>query len=246
MALTEQEEKSFLTQRVILVGLAILAVGGLLLGAFFAGGSRTGFGLLFSRTPVLGTPANAAAGLDTPVVLIGGSVMFKAGSQKGTLSWTPVPASCTSKCTEYFLDPGYPVSTIALKDSSDDDGTDASVGADNNPAKDKIRADISNAGSNWEIDEYATISKTETQVASITPNATEIHVKVVAPAALCLKTSKRLVFSPTGVCPAPDGVTFTKVALQIDNAVVSGTLSCFDDSSTPTLGKCRIVFRGSN
>ncbi len=224
------EERSFVTTAIISVAL--------------------GVGVLGAAVAIFVNKAASAGTGDTPVILVGGSLSFKAGSQKGTLSWTPVPATCTSACTEYFLDPGYSVSTIALKDSSVDDGTDAPVPADNNPAKDKIRADISNA-STWEIDEYATFnSSAEAQVASITPNATQIHVKVVAPAALCLKTPKRLVFSPTGVCPAPDGVAFTRVALQIDNGpgttVASGSLSCVDDSADDNPNKCRIAFRGSN
>lgn len=255
MSMTEQEERSFLTQRVILVGLSILAVAGLLFGAFFAGGSRTGIRLLFSRAA-----ANSAGGLDTPVVLVGGSLSFKAGSQKGTLQWTPVPG-CSTPCTEYFLDPGYPVSTIALKNSSDDDPNDPNdppAAPDNNPAKDKIRVDISNA-STWEIDEYTSVNSVDTQVALIKPSAagtTEIHVKFLAgaPGGLCLTRSKRIMYSPTGACPASgpvtDAVTFSKVTLQIDNGsnvtTSSGSLSCVDDSSKPTLGHCRIVFRGSN
>jgi hypothetical protein len=223
----------------------------LLVGAFFLGGSREGIQLLFSGGGKVERPALANPG-DTPVVLIGGTVIFKAGAQDNALTWTPVPNG-EKPATEYFVAPTYSISTIVLSSITTDDGTDNGVGTDSNPKKDKISVDVSNAANSWQIDEFASANgAADSLVASIFPklngSTTELHLKVNGGGILCPKTKYRILYGQVAGCADFKSYTLTKVNLLIDNAsgvpTPSGTLSCVDDSSTPSTGKCRIVLRG--
>lgn len=222
------ENKSIVTRKVTFLALGILILGTIALLGFAAA-----------------TPG------DTPVVLIGGSVTFKAGARYSALTWQQV-----GNTAEYFVSPNYEVSAIALKNYSDDDGSDNPTPRDANPAKDKIHVDISNVNT-WEMDVYArnNASGTEAQVASLTPvqnsSNTEIHLKLVGTGYLCPNgTNIRIKYSQTSpTCSdPPTAYTLTRIDLLIDNGsgvtTPSGTLRCVDDSATPTVGHCRIVFRG--
>jgi hypothetical protein len=193
------------------------------------------------RTPVVEVPLVSG---DTPVVLVGGSLIFKAPN-KG-YDWQELTAG-----QDYFVTPSYAISTIVIKSKAADDPGDGQVDDDSSPASDQLRANVSNATS-WQIDEFTTDSDA-TPVVSVTFDGSQMHVIQKSQSGiLCPISKKRLFYSPTQPCPAspptpttpPTPPIFSKVSLTITafgQKQTWGTINCIDVNNVQ--GKCRIVFR---
>ena len=235
-------ERSFATTAIVSV-----AVGVGLLGA--------GVAVWESRS----VNRQAANSGDTPVILVGGSMVFKAGAYQTPVTWASVTDG-----QEYYVSPTYQISTIVVKSTAPPDPAgdgDTTNSGDANPTTDKLRLDVSTATS-WEIDEYTSASGNNA-VTKIFPKTngaiTEIHVALLdTNGILCPVNSKnkRISYSPTKPCP-PQGsplpvTTFSQVSVVLNGDVMadgktpqpSGTLICVD-SNGDGLGKCRIAFKGT-
>jgi hypothetical protein len=220
------EDRSFITRALVLTGLGIIVVlGGLML-------VRTG------RPPA----ERPLVSGDTPVVLVGGTLAFKADS---SYPWTLVSGT-------YQATPNYAIKAIVVKQ----DLTDGDSGAD------KLKVDISNAAS-WEVDEYISgaVGAPDVEVASITGVASTpstpspIYLKLSTGGGyLCPGTTPITLIAysiapcppppaPPPPPPVPDGITFSKVSITVNGQPQpTATLACYDTSDPK--GKCRIVFRG--
>jgi hypothetical protein len=232
------DERTTVTRAIFSVGLGVSVLGG----------------LLFFGIKELFTSHAAANSGDTPVILVGGSMTFKAGAYQTPQSWSTVTAG-----QEYSVAPSYQISTIVVKATAPADG-DGSNPGDANPTTDKLRLDVSTASS-WEIDEF-TSAYGSNPVTKIFPKQngaiTEIHLALLdTNGTLCPVNSanmKRISYSPTKQCPAqgslPDA-TFSQVSVTLNGDVTaagtpqpSGTLNCVDSAGDP-LGKCRIALKGT-
>lgn len=225
------EERQFVTKSFFAVALGVAALGAATFAIFLHYAST---GRLFAYRPV----ANSG---DTPVILVGGSMIFKSGS-KNSPAWVPVTGG-----QDYYLTPNYDISEIVVKMIASDDGGDGHDAGDANTHTDKLRVDIS-AASTWEVDAYAQ-SDDQHAVVSITPREnssgqTEIHLvrlDTSQGATLCPNGSlKRIKYGHTADCS--DRVVFSKIELKVDSQS-RGTITCIDDAAK-LLGRCRIVFRG--
>ena len=229
------EDRSFFTRALVLTGVGIVvALGALML-------ARSG-PPHFIENPAL--PSG-----DTPVVLIGGSLTFKAGDS--SYPWAPISGTTTYQAT-----PNYAIKTIVVKQ-------DTGAGGDGGAASDKLRVDVSNATS-WEVDEYISpaggspAGTPDVEVASISgvssaPNAVSpIYLKPVrgflCPAPTGATTISAIKYGLTSGCPesqapAPDLISFSKVSITVNGQPQpTATLACLGTSDPQ--GKCRIVFRG--
>jgi hypothetical protein len=228
MAITE-DDKKFITSKLILAlaGFFVAILASALIGAYVL--SRA---LAPKEVKTPGPVLGIAAGLDTPVVLVGGSLTFNADS---SYPWTLVSGNT------YQVAPNYAIKAIVVN-------TDLAGGTD------KLKVDISNASS-WEVDEYIA-GTPEVEVASITgvasnPSApSPIYLKLVS-GYLCPGPAPitAISYGIASGCPAPppaptpDPIKFSKVTITVNGQPLpSATLACYD-SSDPQ-GTCRIVFRG--
>ncbi len=188
----------------------------------------------------------AANSGDTPVILVGGTLTFKAGDTN--YAWQ------TDSATEYHVSPNYAVTSIALKSKAPADPPPS--GYDGDPTSDLIRLDVSSATS-WQIDEYVIPTGqpeiTSVKVASLAPkdNTTEIHLKVLDlkdPAGfLCPVPGNpaKITYGQTQLCPDAKNFTFSRVNITVSangQTQESGSLTCL--GLNPTKGTCRIIFRG--
>jgi hypothetical protein len=187
---------------------------------------------------------------DTPVVLVGGSLTFKAGDK--SYAWVEDTPNA-----KYHISPAYPIVSVALKTTAGGDPSDAPVADDSDATTDLIRTQLT-ASTQWKIDEYVIVAPSTTAVvaASLTQQGSSIYLTLPPKATgwLCPnKTLKKIIYSPTQSCPAttptPDPVSFSNVGLTVTdtvNGVVqteeTGNLNCLDTNSVS--GECRIVFRG--
>lgn len=234
MAITE-DDKKFITSRLVfaLAGFFIAILASALIGTYVM--SRV---LVTEQARAPGPMYGFAAGLDTPVVLVGGSLAFRSDAQSNAPAWIPTPGG---NGNDYYIDPGYSVSVIVVKQTAPpdpDNGDPPNKDAD--PGSDKISVGIpsSNAGT-WQVDEY-TAASGDTAVASIKPGpGTQIHLTIPS-GFLCSKGSgKKLKYGQASGCA--DAQTFSQVTISLDGNRV-GNLACNDGSGTP--GKCRIVLKG--
>jgi hypothetical protein len=240
------EDLKLVTKRFALVGGGFFVLGGV--------GLFVGFKFLESKI------ATTGHGGDTPVVLVGGSMTFKADAYQTPQAWLTYTAN-----KEYYVSPNYQISTIVLKAVVGPDN-DTTGSGDANSSTDKIRVDVSNADT-WEIDEY-TVASGNTPVVKIAPkqngSITEIHLYLLdAGGMLCPvnQNNVRIRYSPTTSCPAPPpsaGTTppvapiFSQVSIRLNNDLASdgvtpqptATLNCIDSTGDPT-GKCKIVLKGT-
>ncbi len=261
MAITEDDRK-FISSKLVfaLTGFFVAILATALIGAYVL--SRA-FAPKGAQAPAPGpVHAVAAAGLDTPVVLVGGSMTFKAGAYQNPQAWSTDTAN-----KEYHVSPAYQVSTIVLKAILLPDN-DTTGSGDANPTTDKIRIDVSTA-STWEIDEF-TLASPSKAVVKIFPkqngSITEIHLLLLdGNGMLCPVNAANMIrirYSPTPSCPAPapspsgtppTAPVFSQVSVILNNEVgpdgttpqPTATLNCIDSAGDP-VGKCRISFRGSN
>jgi hypothetical protein len=218
MAMTA-EERSFVTTAIVSVagGLAVLGVG---------------FEVLERKA----APVPFAISGDTPVVLVGGSMTFKAGDQ--SYAWQK------DSDTEYHISPDYAVMSIAVKAKSTKEDSDDPVASDSEAASDVVRLGVN--GATWEIDEFTSAS--DKAVVSLTQRGNAIYLDLLdTNGSLCFAGTKmkRVKYSPTKTCPATNTYIFSQVSLMVranGQMQASGTLNCIDGNNTG--GTCRIVFRG--
>jgi hypothetical protein len=238
MTLTAEERSAF-TKRLVLVSIVtslLVSLFGVYLWIKLFSRHQPGTNNLVPGS----AEANMAAGnLNTPIVLVGDSLIFKSDAQSNNPPWTPTPGTNGS---DYYLDPGYSISTIAVKQKAPPDGKDDPNTDDADPTTDKISVGIpSGSSSTWQIDAYTTASG---KVASITPGpGTQIHL-VVTTGNLCPNatstTSKKIKYGLASGCT--DNPAFSQVNILIDSVQV-GSLNCDDASGTQN--KCRIVLKGA-
>jgi hypothetical protein len=185
---------------------------------------------------------------DTPVVLVGGSLTFKAGD-KGLVWVEDIPN------TKYHVIPSSTIVSIALKATAGDDPTDDPVGDDGDSTTDLIRTQVTGS-TQWEIDEYVAVAPSNVpfKAASLMPKGNSISLSLVGSGWLCPNgTLKKITYSPTKSCPnpapSPDPVTFSSASLAVTEVVggaaptvETGSLMCLDTDNPSR--KCRIVFRG--
>jgi hypothetical protein len=179
--------------------------------------------------------ANRSGG-DTPVVLVGDSMIFRAG----TSPWQ------TDSPTEYHVSPSYPVAAIAIKAKSNDD-PDTPPSSDGDIQSDRLRFDIS-SGSTWEIDEF--VQGSTQPVAALTPQGNAIYLDLkdtsgfLCPVNNAAGTAiKEVRYGHVSDCS--DHIQFSSISLTISvsgQPQAQGTLNCIDQNNQP--GICRIVFRG--
>jgi hypothetical protein len=238
----DEADKSFLTKRLILAwtGVFLLALLVTSVVAYeFAEPLRKMSQKLFGTT--------AAHSGDTPVVLVGGSLVFRA--RDTGLQWSQVS---TSPAT-FKVMPQYDVQSIVVKKKKAAGGDDPDPD-DSTAATDKLRVDVSNASS-WKVDEYisppsgSAPGTSDILVASITPDPNvsyQINLTAQTQTGFwCLSgNNKSVTYSLNQGCP--DTVTFSKITISVTvggQTVPWGTLNCVD-ANNDALGKCRIVFRG--
>jgi hypothetical protein len=209
--------------------------------AIFAAG--IGAGILGAAIVALQTMRGASGTGDTPVVLIGGSLTFKAGD--ANYAWQ------NDSATEYHISPTYPIASIAVKAKAIADSTDTPVGSDGDPASDVLRLDVN--GASWQIDEYASNPAINNNIpylaASITSQGNAIYVNLKDQGGfLCdaNKNHKRILYGHAQDCSDADKFTFTQAGLTVTSngqSQATGFLNCIDQNTSK--GTCRIVFRGA-
>jgi hypothetical protein len=220
------EERSFVTTAIfsVAVGLSFLGTG-------------LGVGIAYLEKKATAQFANSG---DTPVVLVGGTLTFKAGDK--TYPWVP-----DTQYTTFHVSPTYAVATIVIKARAGSDPNDNPVGDDSDSTTDLFRIDVFNSTS-WEIDEFISDG---TKVATITPQGNSIYLTRNGPGYLCPDPNgnlKKISYSQTPSCPGTP-VSFSKISFTVTDTingalqtVASGTLNCIDSTGSP--GTCRIAFRG--
>jgi hypothetical protein len=229
----ESSDKSFLVKKLVLVS-SVTAVLAVL--------ADVGIEHLMVANPavpavrVLMTPSG-----DTPVVLVGDSIIFKAPVVNQT--W-----QTTGSATQYYDAPSTPVATIAIKSDSSQ--------AESDPTSDKMSLGIAGAVT-WDVDEYAK-DKTATPsveflVASINYQASannNINLTLKDGAGhLCLSNSNTvLTYGRAADCSDFKNFQLTRATLTAttsNGSQASGTFSCADMAGTvPSPGKCKVAFRG--
>ena len=167
---------------------------------------------------------------DTPVVLVGGSLRFKAGRAAAGNAWQQV-----TQYKDYHYPANYKVKFIVVKISPDPHG-DGPDGDDTNAATDKLRVDISNASS-WQVDAY--IATSTDPVASL-KLAADGMIHLTGNGNLCpFGTPIKRIFYSTDC--SSEAVKFSQINITVNNNP-AGTLSCLDGMGDP-LGQCKIVLR---
>ena len=223
----QSEDKSYLTKW--FVGTALVST--LLVG-----------GLLFTEIYLL-MRANGPSG-DTPVVLIGDSMIFKATDKDRTYQWRAVTAN-----KEYTAVPTYSIETIALKQKTGSDNDDP-VSDDGDTTSDLFGVGVS-AASSWKIDEYANDSDINPVVTiSLAQGGLTMDLKVndsPTPGYLCPVKGHlwRLQYGQQPNCSDAGSFKFYKAILTVTTngqAESPQILPCTNRNGSK--GKCRIVLRG--
>jgi hypothetical protein len=175
---------------------------------------------------------------DTPVVLIGGSVVVKHGSKDTNQRWTPKHSG------EYHTTLAHPITSIVLKKHALPDHDDHHRADDLDPDTDLERIDIP-GGASWKVDIYEQNSDRRSAI-SITSADLGILLTLENPGGSFSEHSQRRIAYSIDPGRTESGLKDAKIAkaiVSVDGKVV-GTLHSIDlKSNTP--GICRIVFRSS-
>jgi hypothetical protein len=188
---------------------------------------------------VIGNPIVAAQDRrpgDTPVVLVGGSLRFKAGRAAANDAWQQVVLN-----QEYYYPATYQVKVIVLKNSSDGDG-DGPDPDDKKRKTDRTRVPITNP--NWRADLY-TLAAANTPVAHLVPQANyQIHLVLDDQSgSLCPVGTpiQRVTYSPSKDCNN-QSVSFSKINITVNGVPATPpSLPCQDAAGTNN--SCKIVLR---
>jgi len=206
-------------------------------------------GLLFVARPLsnviinfLGGGGSKNVAGDTPVVIIGGSLDFKA-----TLStpWTP---TTPGSVTQYSFTPasGDGIETITVKRNYKNNGSD-----DGDPTTDLMGLGVTDA-STWNVIESTTFdtgtaTTAATSIAfSQSPNQVVLTLLNTATGFLCLDSSTNTIsYGQVSGCSDAKKIHLSVVNLTASDSngsQATGTFNCIDTNGDQ--GKCRVVFRG--
>jgi hypothetical protein len=241
----EVDEKRFLTLRNALWAIGIVVVVGLVAGAILLNHSNSAISALSSEIDGLKTEVKSLIVLrpvDTPVVLIGGSLKLMP-----TKTWTPLPPGSGNG---YSTAGTAPIATIVIMNNSDGAGTD--------PTTDRLRVSIPD-NTTWSVDLFTqkpfpnkakVTIRPETDMSVIDMVLDNPQVGILCPDPTTNPPAPTMVYyNDSGKCPNPpasDGQTsFTSMTVTVGANVV-GTLNCFDAVVTPgSVGPnhCKVVFR---
>lgn len=181
---------------------------------------------------VFHSPAAAQGKGDTPVVLVGGSVHFKAGSQPTADDWQE-----KTKNQDYFYTVNLPVNVIVLKNSSAADGNSPDPD-DSNPTTDNNRISISDPNS-WRVDLF-TLASPSVPVAHLEPQADGIHIILDDAKGQLCPTPNQIAYQPTADCSQDKKPKFSQINLIVASKQVAN-LTCMDAKGHKN--KCRFVLR---
>ncbi len=174
---------------------------------------------------------------DTPVILIGGSVVVKHGSSDTSQRWHPGNKS------EYHTASTHPIASIALKKHALPDHDDEHRADDLDLDTDLERIDIPSAAS-WKVDIYDQNSDKVSAISIASATGLDILLTLENQAGSLCEHSKRRIAYSIDLSRTEAGLknaTITKAVVTVDGKV-AGTLHPIDlKSNTP--GVCRIVFR---
>ena len=187
---------------------------------------------------------------DTPVILIGDSMRFKAGAQTPGGAWTE-----TDPNTVYTMQLTSPITTVALEQNSKGDDNDNSNPGDNDSTNDAVNLTDSNV-TLWTIDVFTvppsdtatpSVSLSVTNGTAVAPTTTITVTRKDTNGKLCKESLQRVEFSPDSC--KKDGTAHTRPKFDHVNVTVtkassvqwSATYTCLDQNKQK--GKCRIVLR---
>jgi hypothetical protein len=174
---------------------------------------------------------------DTPVVLIGGSLRFKAGSTIANDAWQQKVLN-----QDYWY-PAYRLAVIALKQKTASIGDDPDVD-DVDTTTDTTRIPISN--SNWRADLF-TVASGNKPVAHLAGTRANLQIHIIlddTKGNLCpvgKPIIKKVTYVPSRDCN-DDSLKFSKINVTVNGvATTPASLNC---PATPTGDHhCKIVFR---
>jgi hypothetical protein len=174
---------------------------------------------------------------DTPVVLIGGSLIIKHGSKDKNQKWN------SKNSSEYHTTLAHPIESIALKKFAHPDNDDDHRADDLDPDTDMERIDIPSAAS-WKVDIYEQNSDKHSAISIASGTRSDVRLTLENQAGSLHEHSKRRIaysIDPDRTESGQRNATFAKAVVSLDGNV-AGTLNSIDlKSNTP--GICRIVFR---
>jgi hypothetical protein len=174
---------------------------------------------------------------DTPVVLIGGSLIVKHGSRDKNQKWD------SKNSSEYHTSLTHPIASIALKKYAHPDHDDDHRAEDLDPDTDLERIDIPSAAS-WKVDIYEQNSDKHSAISIASARSLDVRLTLENRAgSLCEHSKRRIAYSiePGRTESGQRNATLAKAVVSF-NGNVAGTLNSLDlKSNTP--GICRIVFR---
>jgi len=179
--------------------------------------------------------------MDTPVVVIGSSMIFKVGAKDSNAVWQKV-----SERQEYHTVSTDPVRAVVIKTSAEPDDDDHHRGDDVNEATDKHGFSVP-AGTSFHINVFTVGSGTKPAASISSPDGKNIRLKnLVSGSTLHPKSERRLHYSSDG--SGTNSEIFSKVEVQIGSQP-SVPIHCLLDPTptnpNPFHGKCRIVLRTS-
>jgi hypothetical protein len=174
---------------------------------------------------------------DTPVVLIGGSLIVKHASKDKNQKWN------SKNSREYHTTLTHPIASIALKKYAHPDNDDDYRADDEDPDTDLQHIDVPSAAS-WKVDIYAQTSDKHPTISIASGTRSDVRLILENQAgSLCEHSKRRIAYSldPGGTESGQRNATLAKAVVSLDGNV-AGTLNSIDlKSNTP--GICRIVFR---
>jgi hypothetical protein len=174
---------------------------------------------------------------DTPVVLIGGSLIVKHGSKDKNQKWN------SENSSEYHTTLPHPIASIALKKYAHPDNDDDYRADDEDPNTDLQRIDVPAAAS-WKVDIYAQNSDKHSAISIASAKSLDVLLALENQAGSLSEHSKRRIaysIDPGRTESGQRNATLAKAVVSFDGNV-AGTLNSIDlKSNTP--GICRIVFR---
>ena len=174
---------------------------------------------------------------DTPVILIGGSVVVKHGSKDTSQRWVPKHSG------GYHTTLAHPIASIVLKKYAHPDHDDEHRVDDMDPETDLERIDIPSAAS-WKVDIYEQNSDDHSAISIASDTNLGVLLTLEDQGGSFSEHSKRRIAYTIDSGNSESGLKDAKIAKAVVtvDGKVAGTLHPVDlKSNTP--GICRIVFR---
>lgn len=250
----EVDEKRFLTLRNALWAIGVIVVVGFIIGAVLFNRSQNAINAVSSQVQALEKQVSRVENalhvlaVDTPVVLIGGSLRLKQHSTSGTTTWTPLGDGRNG----YSTSGTGPIATIVIKNNSDQND-------EGDPSTDRLQVSIP-GNTAWKVDLYTDKPAPNTPKVTISPEANlsvidmvldNSQIGILCPDPTTSRANpKEVDYNENGKCPSQPGpdlaTSFTSMTVTVGNNVV-GSLNCFDAVATPGSvtppNHCKVVFR---